>query len=54
MRETFADWYFERTSGKTKEIDCTDWPCNPTCKGLHPWPPQEDFQTEVLGLKFGF
>jgi hypothetical protein len=30
MRDTFSDWYFERSSGKTKEVDCA-FPCNPTC-----------------------
>ena len=30
MRDTFADWYFERSSTKYKEVDCA-FPCNPTC-----------------------
>ena len=30
MRDTFSDWYFDRSSGKTKEVDCV-FPCNPTC-----------------------
>lgn len=28
-RETFANWYFERTGG-TKEVDCA-YPCNTSC-----------------------
>ena len=30
MRESFEDWYFEKTSAKSQEIDCA-FPCNPTC-----------------------
>ena len=30
MRETFQDWYFERSSAKYQEVDCP-YPCNPTC-----------------------
>ena len=30
MRESFEDWYFEKTSAKSHEIDCA-FPCNPTC-----------------------
>ena len=29
IRETFADWYFNRT-GEYKEVDCA-YPCNLTC-----------------------
>ena len=29
MRETFADWYFDR-SGEDKEVDCA-YPCNLSC-----------------------
>jgi len=29
MRETFADWYFNR-SGEDKEVDCA-YPCNLSC-----------------------
>eukprot|EP00117_Sycon_ciliatum_P030713 scpid71083/ scgid24160/ len=30
MRETFADWYFQRTTGKGREMD-GPYPSNPTC-----------------------
>lgn len=32
MRESFADWYYERPSSKgaTRVKDC-DWPCNHSC-----------------------
>ena len=29
IRETFADWYFDR-AGEDKEVDCA-YPCNLTC-----------------------
>ena len=30
LRDTFSDWYFGR-GGKKKEVDCLNFPCNPTC-----------------------
>ena len=45
MRGTFADWYFERSSTKYKEVDCA-FPCNPTC----PVPKQRWYKREGLTL----
>ena len=45
MRGTFADWYFERSSTKYKEVDCA-FPCNPTC----PEPKQTWYKGKELPL----
>ena len=46
MRDTFADWYFERSSTKYKEVDCA-FPCNPTC-------PEASSKTKGLPLEYSF
>ena len=35
MRETFEDWYFDKSSAKYQEVDCP-YPCNPTCPAVDP------------------
>ena len=45
LRESFADWYYERPSseGATRVVDCK-YPCNPTC------PARSELQNSMLFL----